>query len=122
MMNSSDIRRLKVALLVGLAVVPVVVAAFLLSTDRQLALQVLAGPELRELAGEVQFSFPISVKIHFGDERYSRITYIVLGTRKRGFLKVAMEGVATGLVVKSATFDGSPLGVSKDTRRIEGGS
>ena len=122
-MNAPEIRRrLKVALLIGLAVVPLVVADFFQSTDRQLALQVLAGPELRELAGEVRFSFPISVKMHYGDERYSRITYLVLGTRKRGLLKISMEGAAGGLFVKSGTFDGSPLGMSKDAKRIEGGS
>ena len=122
-MKSSRLgRRMKIAFLLGVTGVAVVAAFFIQSADRQLALHVLAGPELQGLAGDVKFSYPSSFKIRIGDERYSRITYYVFGSRKHGFLTVVLTGSTDGLYVQSATFDGAPLVVQSDHRRVGGGT
>ena len=98
--------KLKIAFVLGACVVAGVWVAFVRSPQYQLASEVLAGPEVRALAGDVKFSYPSSFRLTRGN---SKVSYYVLGERRRGFLRLDLVKEDGRLRVRSASFDQEPL-------------
>lgn len=106
MANVTAKLKLKIALVLAACVVPGVWLAFLRSPQHKIASEVLAGPEVRALVGEVKFSYPSSFRLTSGN---SRVSYYVLGEHRRGFLRLDLVKEDGLLQVRSASFEQEPL-------------
>jgi hypothetical protein len=98
--------KLKIAVVLSACVVTGVWVAFVSSPQYRIASDVLAGPEMRALAGEVKLSYPSSFRLTGNN---SKVSYYVLGERRRGFLQLDLVKEDGRFRVKSATFDQEPL-------------
>ncbi|MDP3604127.1 MAG: hypothetical protein Q8R59_00080 [Polaromonas sp.] len=108
-MNTSGKRKLRIALVLGVVGVAVAWIFLLLSPQHRLASELIRGPEVRAAAGVVDVSFPSSFRLA-GDR--SSMAYYVVGSNRRGFLKVILEKSDDGLRVTSAVFDDVPLAIA----------
>lgn len=87
---------------------------FLLSPQHRLASELIRGPEVRAVAGTVEHSIPSSFRLTGSG---SSMTYYVIGSERRGFLRVVLERPEGELRVKSAVFDEVPLTVANTGAR-----
>lgn len=107
-MNTSA-RRLKIALVLGALGVAVAWTFFLLSPQHRVASELVRGPEVRAVAGTIEVSFPSSFRL---TGHQSFVAYYVIGSNRRGFVRVVLEKSDDGPRVRSAVFDEVPLEIA----------
>lgn len=115
-MNTSGKRSIKIAMALGAIGFTAAWAFFLLSPEYRRASELVHGSALRSVTGEIEFSFPSSFRL---TNHRSFVTYYVLGSSRRGFLRVVLEKSESGVQVKSATFDKMPLAIANVGARSE---
>jgi hypothetical protein len=116
-MDTGGKRRLKIAMVLGTIGVAAAWVFFLLSPQHRLASEFIQGPAVLGRAGTVRFSIPSSFRL-IGHG--SSMTYYVVGSDHKGFLRLVLEKSDSGLRVKSAAFDGLPLAIASADARSAG--
>jgi hypothetical protein len=105
-MKNENKRRFKIAMLLGAIGIAAAWIFFLVSPQHRLASQVIGGSQIRAVAGAIEFAFPSSFRL---TGHRSSMTYYVIGSNRRGFLRMILENSDDGLRVKSAAFEEVPL-------------
>ncbi len=113
-MNTSGKRRLRIAIVLGVIGIAAAWILFLLSPQHRLASELIRGPEVRAVAGTVEHSIPSSFRL---SGHGSSMTYYVIGSDRRGFLRLVLEKSEGELRVKSAVFDELPLTIANASAR-----